>query len=146
MRPQRPSLSEKTAAIAYARAFNTHDLSLLAPLVHDRLHVFDQRNWTPREGSNFYLGMIGDYFELVPPEKCSMTMELAVVPQAPINEGTPRPCVIEYHGGRPVCTILFQVHGGKIRRIEKRLLPPPTECQLTGVYPGLDTGPTEEVN
>jgi hypothetical protein len=46
----------------------------------------------------------------------------------------------------PVCTVLFGVDRGKIRRIEKRLLPPPTECRLSGIYPGLDTDPTQEVN
>jgi len=146
MRPQRPSLTEKTAAIAFARAINTHDITLLAPLVHDGLYVSDQRRWDPRVGAETYLEMLGRYFTHVPRERSSTTMELATVPRPPFASEPPRPCVVEYHHGKPTYTVLFRVHAGKIRHIEKRLIPPPTECQLTGVYPGLDTGPTEEVN
>ena len=43
MTQPRPSLSEKAAAVAYARAHNTHDLDDLAQLVHNRVRVYDQR-------------------------------------------------------------------------------------------------------
>ena len=146
MRPQRPSLNEKTAAIAWARAFNTHDLSLLAPLVDDRLCVSDQLRWNQMLGGKHYLTMLGDYFECVPLEPTNNWMEIATLPEAPMAPTPPRPCVVEYRHGKPTYTILFRVHAGKILHIERRLLPPPTACRLSGIYPGLDTGPSEEVN
>ncbi len=139
MNQARPVLTEKTAAIAFARAINTHDITLLAPLVHDNLHISDQRRWDPRVGAENYLGMLGKYFACVPRERSSTTMELAM-------SEPPRPCVVEYHHGRPICTVLFQVHAGKIRHIEKRLIPPPTECNFTGFYPGLEEEPIQGVN
>jgi len=146
MNRTRPSLTEKTAAIAYARAINTHEIELLAPLLHDGLRVTDQRRWAPALGGRRYSGMLEDFFQAVPRERSATTMELATLPQNPYAPDPPRPCVVEYQWGRPVCTVLFHVRAGKIRQIEKRLLPPPTECELTGVYPGLDILPGEEVN
>ena len=146
MNRTRPSLTEKTAAIAYARAINTHEIELLAPLVHDDLRIVDQRNWDQRVGGRHYLGMLEDYFECVPRDRSQTWMELATVPLGPFETRPPRPCVVEYHRGVPVCTVLFGVDRGKIRRIEKRLLPPPTECRLSGIYPGLDSVPGEALN
>jgi len=146
MRPPRPSLNEKTAAIAYARAFNTHDLSLFAPLCHRRLHVTDQRHWAPSVGADRYLQIMQDYFDHVPVEQSNTRMELAETSPPSFIGDPPRPCVVEHRRGKPVATFLFGVRGGLIRRIEKRLLPPPTDCRLTGIYPGLGMGFEGEVN
>ena len=83
MNRTRPSLTEKTAAIAYARAINTHEIELLAPLLHDGLRVIDQRRWTPALGGRRYSGMLEDFFQAVPREKSATTMELATLPQNP---------------------------------------------------------------
>ena len=108
MNRTRPSLTEKTAAIAYARAINTHEIELLAPLVHDDLRIVDQRNWDHRVGGRHYLGMLEDYFECVPRDRSQTWMELATVPR-PSDAAASRPCVVEYQSGRPVCTVLFHV-------------------------------------
>lgn len=146
MRPQRPSLTEKTAAIAWARAHNTRDIGPLAPLVHDALHISNQRWWAPQIGGEHYITMLGDFFECVPIDPSATRMELATVPQGRRPTGPPRPCVIEYRHGRPTFTVLFRVRAGKILHIEKRLIPPPTECVLTGICPGLENDCLEEVN
>ena len=142
----RSTLTEKTAAIAYARAINTHETELLAPLLHDELRVCDQRRRNPAVGGRRYTEMLEDYFRSVPPEESATTMELAALPRNPFAPEPPRPCVIEYRWDTPVCTVLFHVGAGKILQIEKRLIPPPTECELTGIYPGLEERPTQAVN
>ena len=73
-------------------------------------------------------------------------MELATAPGDRRLNLPPRPCVVEHRNGRPVYTVLFDVRRGRIRRIEKRLLPPPTECTLSGVFPGLEDVLFEVVN
>ena len=142
----RPTITEKTAAIAWAHAWNTHDLSLLAPLVHENLRVLDQRRWDPTIGGPHFLSMLADYFACVPLAKISTRMELATLPRSTGDHRPLRPCVIEYRFDRPTSTILFRVHAGTIRLIERRLLPPPTDCVLSGVCPGLDSDPLEVVN
>lgn len=146
MNRTRPSLTEKTAAIAYARAINTHETELLAPILHDEFRVCDQRRRNPAVGGRRYIQMLEKYFRNVPPEKSVTTMELATLPRNPFAPAPPRPCVIEYHWGKLVCTVLFHVWAGKILQIEKRLIPSPTECELTGLYPGIDSLPGEKVN
>lgn len=146
MNQPRPVLTEKTAATAWALALNTHDLSVLAPLVHDRLRVTDQRRWDQRVGGDRYLAMLEAYFEAVPRERSGLRMELATLPPEATRSPRPRPCVVEYRDGRPTCTILFQVIGGTIRHIETRLLPPPTDCRLSGIYPGLEAELEEAVH
>ena len=141
-----PTLTEKTAAIAWARAWNTRNLELLRPLMHHRVQITDQRNWESKVGADLYLQRMQDYFDHVPAETSATTMELAETPTHSFTVAPPRPCVIEYRRGQPVATFLFRVHGGLIRLVEKRLLPPPTECILTGSYPGLEDHPAMEVN
>jgi hypothetical protein len=139
MNQPRPTLTEKTAAIAWARAWNTRDLELLRPLVHESIHISDQRRWQPRVGGSSYLTMIQDYFDATQSRPPSTRFELAQTPTSPgfISEA-PRPCLVEYQRGRPVATILFHVRRGTIRQVERRVLPPPTECILTGLYPGIE--------
>jgi hypothetical protein len=121
MNHTRPTLTEKTAAIAYARAFNTRDLSLFAPLVHRNLLVSDQLQWHQLRGGDLFLSVTRNLFECVP-------------------------CVVAIFDSRPKYTVLFRVHRGKIRFIERRLLPSPTDCRLSGVYPGIDDDLDQVVN
>ena len=146
MNPPRPSLTERTAAIAYARAFNTHDPSLLAPLIHDELRVSDQLRWHHLVGGENFLSLIGSHFQCAPSSPARNWMEIATLPDAPRSPFRPRPCVVEYRNGKPACTILFRVHDGAICFIERRLLPPPTECRLSGNCPGLEDQLREAVN
>ena len=146
MNRTRPSLTEKTAAIAWARAHNTHDIELLAPLVHDDLRIVDQRNWDQRVGGRHYLGMLEDYFECVPRDRSQTWMELATVPPAPFEGGLPGPAssnTTEAYRSAPCSSASTGARSAASRNGSCR---PPTECQLAGVYPGLDIGPTEEVN
>lgn len=141
-----PVLTERTAAVAWARAWNTCDISGLAPLLADDLHIVDQTRWTPVVGARYFVGLASNYFECVRNVADRATMELATAPGDRRWDLPPRPCVVEYRKGRPVLTVLFEVHRGRIRRIEKRLLPPPTDCTLSGIFPGLDDVLLGEVN
>ena len=115
MNRTRPSLTEKTAAIAYARAINTHEIELLAPISprrppHHRSTPLDPRcRWPPlhRDARELLPGC--------PARKSATTMELATLPQSPYVP-PPRPCVVEYQWGRPVCTVLFHVEPARSAR------------------------------
>ena len=146
MNHPRPVLTERTAAVAWARAWNTCDISGLAPLLADDLRIADQTRWTPMVGARYFVGLASDYFECVRDVSDRATMELATTPGDRRWNLPPRPCVVEYRSGRPVYTVLFDVRGGRIRRVEKRLLPPPTDCTLSGIFPGLEDALLGEVN
>jgi hypothetical protein len=146
MNHTRPTLTEKTAAIAYARAFNTRDLSLFAPLVHRNLLVSDQLQWHQLRGGDLFLSVTRNLFECVPRMPVDSWMELASLPHGSKSPGPTRPCVVAIFDSRPKYTVLFRVHRGKIRFIERRLLPSPTDCRLSGVYPGIDDDLDQVVN
>ncbi|MEE4271572.1 MAG: hypothetical protein V2I67_07860 [Thermoanaerobaculales bacterium] len=138
MTEARPSLTEKTAAIAWARAWNTRNLELLRPLIHRKSYITDQRRWDPRRDLKDYLQRLQDLFDHLPSEHLGAAMELAETPSPGFIGDPPRPCVIEYRRRRPYASILFRVHAGLIRQVEIRLLPPPSECSLSGIYPGIE--------
>ena len=50
----------------------------------------------------------------------------------------PRPCAIAHQDGRPAATVLFEVDGGLISRVDLCIIPPPQTCKGTGIFPGLD--------
>jgi len=139
------SLTEQDAAVVWARAHNILDPTPLVPLLDTKIRVASQQKWEEMVGRVQYLAYLKRFFSSQFPTQIDFQMELACIRALPMAPFPPRPCVVGHRDGEPAITVLFQVGANEIRRIDIRLIPPPSACWGTGIFPGLDNL-SQEVN
>ena len=138
MAPENPQLTERDAARAWALAYNTLDPSHLEPLLHDDIRIASQSVLVEMVGPREYLEYLDGKFATFKRVKTEIRVELGETSPYPVAPNPPRPCAIANQDGRPAATVLFEVDGGLISRVDLCMIPPPQTCKGTGIFPGLD--------
>jgi hypothetical protein len=128
----------RDAAAVWARAFNSRNSSVLTKwLAHDLRYVSE---WADDEidNPNDYLEHLEARLKTIRDSAIEARAELAEMAPFPGSLAEPQPCVMVDLDRKPLATVLFQVDGSKITRIEFCLNPAPDACVRTGIFPGLD--------
>ena len=132
------AFTERDATAVWARAFNSRNISVLTRwLAHDLRYVSE---WAEDEidNSNDYLEHLEARLRTIRDSAIEAKAELAEMPPFPGSLAEPQPCVMVDLQGKPLATVLFQVDGKTITRIEFCLNPAPDACVRQGIFPGLD--------
>lgn len=128
----------RDAAAVWARAFNSRNSSVLTKwLARDLRYVSE---WAEGEidNRNDYLEHLEARLKTIRDTAIEARAELAEMAPFPGSLAEPQPCVMVDLGGEPLATVLFQVDGKNITRIEFCLNPAPDACVRMGIFPGLD--------
>ena len=132
------ALTERSAAEAWARAYNTHDPSVLAPILAEDVRVMSRWVVNDLVGRSGYLGYLKSKFATFESTGSVVRVEIGETPGA--SAGTPgRPCALIEQDGSLLATVLFDVIGGKLSQISLGPYPPPEECRRWGEFPGFDS-------
>jgi hypothetical protein len=145
------TLTERDAAVAWARTYNALDPSHIAPLLADDIRYASQWVLFEEIGNRpDFLEYLTSKLETIRRSGCVVRAELAETRPYPMYPNPPQPCVVVEQDGAREATILFEVDGHRITRIDMCEIPPPHTCACSGEFPGLDaatgasTGPTNE--
>ena len=128
----------RDAAAVWARAFNSRSSMVLTKwLAHDLRYVSE---WADEEidNRNDYLEHLEARLKTIRDSAIEARAELAEMAPFPGSLAEPQPCVMVDLDRKPLATVLFQVDGRNITRIEFCLNPAPDACVRTGIFPGLD--------
>ncbi len=135
MQPESP-LTEKEAALLFARAWNLLSSEPLEPFLNELTVYESQMVLVPMTGGEEILAYLAGKFE-------TLSRDPAYQPYFELGRlhGI-RPCVIMCQGSKdnPLALALFEVEGRSIRRIDICIAPAPAEAERTGIFPGLATG------
>lgn len=120
-----------------AKSWNNLDTSFIENKLADDFIYESQWVFTPIEGKGNFLSYLHSKFTSIKnamrSKKMTVTAELALHPSM-----QNRPCIIltqiTSEGIRRV-SVLINVQGEKIRRIDVCFIPDPTEAKLTGEFP-----------
>lgn len=136
MAKQVGALTETDAAVAWAKAYNLANHAHLAPLLADR--VCCTSLWASGEIENRrdYLRHFDGKIESLKRIGTVFFAEVGVTQRSPVYPKAPRPCVVVVDSGLLTATVLFEVDGGAITRIDESDFPAPKTCMLSGVRPG----------
>lgn len=137
MTEPREKLTELDAATAWARAYNLLDASHVAPLLAEDVHYASQWVFEEIENRDDYLAYLVPKLATIEKTGSFVRAELAETRPYPMYPNPPRPCVVVIQGGKMLATVLFEVSGGEITRIDMCEIPPPETCALSGECPGL---------
>ncbi len=133
------SLTERDAAEAWARAYNLLDAAEIAPLLAEDVHYASQWVFEEIESRADYLHYLEGKLDAVRRSGAKVLAELAETRPYPMYPNRPRPCVVVQQGGKLAATVLFEVAGGRITKIDMCQIPPPETCRRLHEFPGLDT-------
>jgi len=134
------AVTEHDAAVAWALAYNTHDPSVLAPILADDVRVMSRWVVNDLVGRNAYLEYLRRKFATFERAGTLVRVEVARAPgDGPEPSG--RPCALIEQDGKMLATVLFDVLGGRIAQISLGPLPPPESCRRSGKFPGFDIEP-----
>ena len=136
------TFTELDAATAWARTYNT------PRRVAHRAAAGRTTSTTPRSGCSSEIENRADYLdyltaklEAIRKSGSVVRAELAETRPYPMYPNPPRPCVVAEQDGEGAATILFEVDGNRIKRIDMCMIPPPDTCVRSGVCPGLVSAP-----
>ena len=133
------TLTERDAAEAWARAYNLLDAGEISPLLAEDVHYASQWVFDELESRADYLHYLEGKLAAIGRSGAKVLAELGETRPYPMAPNPPRPCVVVHQNGEPAATVLFQVDGARITRIDLCQIPPPSTCARFGEYPGLDT-------
>jgi len=128
-------LTETEAARAWALAYNTHDVSVLAPLLADDVRVMSR--WVVNDliGAEECLSYLTTKFRTFEDSGSLVRVEVARTPgDTPGSIG--RTCALIEQNGALLATVLFDVVGGRLSQVSIGPNPDPNECERSGEYPG----------
>ena len=131
------SLTERDAAAAWARAYNTQDPSHLAPLLAEDVRYASQWVFDEIEGRSDYLEYLEGKLEAIRESGSAVCVELAETRPYPMYPNPPRDCAVVAQDGERFGTVLFETCGGLVTRVDMCQIPPPDTCACSGEYPGL---------
>jgi len=132
------AVSEHDAAVAWALAYNTHDPSVLAPILADDVRVMSRWVVNDLVGRDAYLEYLRGKFATFERAGTLVRVEVARAPGAG-PEISGRPCALIEQDGTQLATVLFDVLGGEITQISLGPHPSPQSCRRSGEFPGFDT-------
>jgi hypothetical protein len=134
---ERGPLTELEAARAWALAYNTHDPSVLEPLLAADVRVMSRWVVSDLVGRTPYLAYLAEKFRTFERVGSHVRVEIGSTPgEAPGWAG--RPCALLEQDRRLIATVLFDVIGGAIVQISLGANPDPAVCIGSGSYPGFD--------
>jgi len=133
------ALTERSAAEAWARAYNTHDPSVLGPILAEDVRVMSRWVVNDLVGRDQYLGYLRSKFATFETSGSVVKVEIGETPGESV-ESPGRPCALIEQDGSLLATVLFDVVGGKLIQISLGPFPPPSECLRWGESPGFDSG------
>jgi hypothetical protein len=134
------AVSEHDAAVAWALAYNTHDPSVLAPILADDVRVMSRWVVNDLVGRNSYLEYLRRKFATFERAGTLVRVEVARAPGGgPETSG--RPCALIEQDGTLLATVLFDVLCGRIAQISLGPHPSPESCWRSGEFPGFDSEP-----
>jgi hypothetical protein len=128
-------LTEAEAARLWALAYNTHDPSVLAPILSRDVRVMSRWVVNDLVGGEQYLQYLKKKFQTFEGAGSLVRVELARTPGDP-NEGPGRPCALIEQDGVPLATVLFEVVGDRLSHVSIGPYPAPADCERSGDYPG----------
>lgn len=135
------TLTELDAAAAWARTYNTLDVSHIALLLAEDVHYASQWVFSEIENRRDYLHYLEGKLETIRTSGSVVRAELAETRPYPMYPNPPRPCAVVEQDGERFATVLFEVGGGRITRVDLCQIPPPHTCALSGEFPGLASAP-----
>lgn len=134
------AVTEHDAVVAWALAYNTHDPSVLAPILADDVRVMSRWVVNDLVGRGTYLDYLRRKFATFERAGTLVRVEVARAPgHGPQSSG--RPCALLEQDGSLLATVLFDVLGGRIAQISLGPHPPPESCLRSGEFPGFDGEP-----
>jgi len=133
------TLTERDAAVAWARTYNALDPSHIAPLLADDIRYASQWVLFEEIGNRpDFLEYLTSKLETIRRSGCVVRAELAETRPYPMYPNPPRPCVVVEQDGDRESTVLFEVDDHRIIRIDICAIPSPQTCVCSGEFPGLD--------
>ncbi len=133
------ALTERGAALAWARAYNTHDPSVLAPILAEDVRVMSRWVVSDLVGRDEYLDYLAGKFATFEATGSVVRVEVGETPGGSA-ESPGRPCALIEQDGSLLATVLFDVVGGMLSQISLGPFPPPVECRRWGDFPGFESG------
>lgn len=134
------ALTELDAAVAWARAYNTHDASVLVPILADDVRVMSRWVVNDLVGRNAYVEYLRRKFATFERSGSLVRVEIARTPGGE-RGGSGRPCALIEQDGALLATVLFDVIAGRVAQISLGPHPSPESCRRSGEYPGFDGAP-----
>ncbi len=132
------AFTERDAALAWARAYNTHDPSVLEPILADDVRVMSRWVVNDMVGRDGYLGYLRSKYATFEKTCSVVRVEIGETPGGSASSPG-RPCALIEQDGSLIATVLFDVVGGKLSQISLGPFPPPDECRRWGEFPGFDS-------
>ncbi len=137
-------LTERDAARAWARAYNTHDPSVLEPILSADVRVMSRWVVNDLVGREAYVEYLRRKFLTFEQTGSVVRVEIGNAPGE--VEGVPgRPCALVEQDGALLATVFFEVFGDWLAQISLGPFPAPESCRRSGEFPGF-TGGAEIVN
>lgn len=127
-------LTERDAARLWALAYNTHDASVIAPILADDVRVMSRWVVNDLVGRDRYLDYLDRKFRTFETVGSVVRAGLAETPGDAESGG--RPCVLLEQDGTLLATVLFDVVGSALSQVTLSVHPPPDACAGSGEYPG----------
>ena len=129
-------VTERGAARLWALAYNTHDVSVIAPILAEDVRVMSRWVVNDLVGRDRYLDYLEQKFRTFETVGSVVRAGLAETPGNPASSG--RPCVLLEQDGKLLATVLFDVVGGSLSQVTLSVHPPPHVCVGSGEYPGFE--------
>lgn len=120
------------ACRAYARTINTLDVTHVEPWLHKDVVYESQQVFSEMRGRRRYVAYLRGKLQTIRKEGSLVRAEIAYTDACGVG-----PCVILSQGSEEnwTHTVLFEMEGGKIKRLDMCLVPAPCECRRTGEQP-----------
>jgi hypothetical protein len=130
----REQMSMLAACRAYARMMNTLDYRHLEPFLSPAFEYESQWVLEKITTKAAYAEYIKAKLRAISHSGQQVWAEIAYAETYPIG-----PCVLLYQGSREraIATVLVDMHGNQISRIDMCMIPSPEECRRTGEFPGI---------
>ena len=128
-------LTEVEAARLWALAYNTHDPSVLAPILSRDVRVMSRWVVNDLVGRDRYLEYLKVKFQTFEESGSLVRVELGRTP-GDRSEGAGRPCALIEQNGVLLATVLFEAVGGRLCQVSIGPYPPPNACERWGDCPG----------
>ena len=117
---------------AYARMLNTLDIEAFAPLIADDFQYASQMVLDEMTSKGEFLEYMRRKLVTMSPREARPFAEMGCLSTYPFGS-----CVVVAQGNKNnlVCTVIAQVRGGKVSRLDLCIVPPPSTVARTGDYP-----------
>ena len=127
-----PELSKADALRAYARMMHHLSVDYLAPLLAEDFHYASQWVFEEITSKQQYLDYIRPKLEAIKASGNRVWAELAELQAYPGG-----PCLIMAQGDKDdiSATVLLEISGSKIKRLDMCFVPSPRSARRTGEYP-----------